>query len=84
MVEQLQESSSNLQTPCQTMAENCSDVGLSGNVRRQFDKAADLIALAPAVRKILSTTMNEIVVHFPVKLDDGPNRNVHRLPGSAQ
>lgn len=44
------------------------------NVRRQFDKAADLIGLDPSVRKILSTTTNEIVVHFPVRMDDGSVR----------
>ena len=40
-------------------------------VQRQFDKAANLIRLDPAVRKILSAPMNEIVVHFPVRMDDG-------------
>ena len=40
------------------------------NVKMQFDKAADLINLEPAVRSILSTTNNEVVVHFPVKMDD--------------
>lgn len=44
---------------------------LYDNVTRQFDKAADLMELDPAIRKILATTMNEIVVHFPVKMDDG-------------
>jgi glutamate dehydrogenase (NAD(P)+) len=41
------------------------------NVSRQFDKAADLLGLDPEVRKILSKTTNEIVVNFPVKMDDG-------------
>ncbi|MGC9400616.1 MAG: Glu/Leu/Phe/Val family dehydrogenase [Anaerolineae bacterium] len=41
------------------------------NVVAQFDKAADLMNLDPAVRKILATTMNELVVHFPVIMDDG-------------
>jgi glutamate dehydrogenase (NAD(P)+) len=41
------------------------------NVGIQFNKAADLMGLDPAVRKILSQTMNEIVVHFPVKMDNG-------------
>ncbi len=27
--------------------------------------------LDPGVRKILGTTMNEVVVHFPVRMDDG-------------
>jgi glutamate dehydrogenase (NAD(P)+) len=40
-------------------------------VRRQFEKAANLIRLDLGVRKILSTPINEIVVHFPVRLDDG-------------
>lgn len=41
------------------------------NVMRQFDKAADLMKLDPDIRKILATTKNEIIVHFPVKMDDG-------------
>ncbi len=41
------------------------------NVSRQFNKAADLMGLDPAVRKILSHTENEIVVHFPVRMDNG-------------
>jgi len=41
------------------------------NVIRQFDKAADLMGLDPEIRKILSQTTNEIVVNFPVKMDDG-------------
>lgn len=45
--------------------------GMLENVQHQFNKAADLINLNPSVRKILSSTNTEIVVHFPVKLDDG-------------
>lgn len=41
------------------------------NVEHQFNRAADLIELNPSVRKILSSSNTEIVVHFPVKLDDG-------------
>jgi glutamate dehydrogenase (NAD(P)+) len=41
------------------------------NVIAQFDKAADLKKLDPDVRRILARTSNEIVVHFPVKMDDG-------------
>lgn len=41
------------------------------NVVHQFNKAVDLIDLPQSIRKILSTTNNEIVVHFPVKMDDG-------------
>ncbi|MBD3285896.1 glutamate dehydrogenase [candidate division WOR-3 bacterium] len=41
------------------------------NVTRQFDKAADLMNLNPEIRKILSRTTNEVIVNFPVKMDDG-------------
>lgn len=41
------------------------------NVKNQFEKAADVMALDQSVRKILAITNNEIVVHFPVKLDNG-------------
>lgn len=40
-------------------------------VIHQFNKTADLIDLNPNIRKILSITNNEIVIHFPVKMDDG-------------
>ncbi len=41
------------------------------NVCQQFNKAADLMHLDPDVRNILSKTTNEIVVNFPVRMDDG-------------
>jgi glutamate dehydrogenase (NAD(P)+) len=41
------------------------------NVSRQFDKAADLLGLDPEIRKILSKPTNEIIVNFPVRMDDG-------------
>ncbi len=41
------------------------------NVCRQFNKAADVMDLDHQVRKILSKTTNEIIVNFPVKMDDG-------------
>ncbi|MDI6808029.1 MAG: Glu/Leu/Phe/Val dehydrogenase [Candidatus Eisenbacteria bacterium] len=44
---------------------------LYDNVTKQFDDAADLMKLNPDIRSILGKTMNEIVVHFPVKMDDG-------------
>lgn len=40
-------------------------------VMEQFERAADTMGLDPGVRKILSKTNSEIVVHFPVKLDSG-------------
>jgi len=45
--------------------------GMMDNVMEQFNSAADHIDLHPNIRKILSITNNEIVVHFPVKMDDG-------------
>lgn len=45
--------------------------GMYKVVMEQFERAADIMGLEPGVRKILSSTNNEIVVHFPVKLDDG-------------
>ncbi|MFV8344162.1 Glu/Leu/Phe/Val family dehydrogenase [Flavobacterium sp. XS2P39] len=41
------------------------------NVMQQFNKTADLIHLNPNIRKILSITNNEIILHFPVKMDNG-------------
>jgi glutamate dehydrogenase (NAD(P)+) len=41
------------------------------NVRVRFSTAADIMELNPNIRKILATTENEIVVNFPVKMDDG-------------
>jgi len=41
------------------------------NVVAQFDKAAELIGLDPNIARILATTQNEIVVHFPVRMNDG-------------
>lgn len=40
-------------------------------VMQQFTRTADAIKLDPEIRKILEATTNEIVVHFPVKLDSG-------------
>lgn len=40
-------------------------------VLEQFNATADTIGLNPNIRKILSLTNNEIIVHFPVKMDNG-------------
>lgn len=45
--------------------------GMMDNVMEQFDSAADQINLHPNIRKILSITNNEIIVNFPVKMDNG-------------
>ena len=45
-------------------------MSLFQTVLQQFNKAADLIGLNPDVRKILVSTTNEIIVTFPVRMDD--------------
>lgn len=45
--------------------------GMYDNVLRQYNQAADIMGLDAGIRKILLNTDTEIVVHFPVKLDDG-------------
>lgn len=45
--------------------------GMYENVLRQFNYAADIMNIDPGTREILSTTNNEIVVHFPVRMDNG-------------
>jgi len=40
-------------------------------VMKQFNKTADIIDLNPNIKKILGITNNEIIVHFPVKMDSG-------------
>jgi glutamate dehydrogenase (NAD(P)+) len=42
--------------------------------QQQFERAADLINLPRTVREILSQPKNELIVNFPVKLDDGEYR----------
>lgn len=44
---------------------------LYDNVMHQFNAAADLHQLDRNLRRILARTKNEIVVNFPVKLDNG-------------
>ncbi|MEY5042744.1 MAG: hypothetical protein RLZZ414_2311 [Bacteroidota bacterium] len=45
--------------------------GMYNNVLKQFNRAADAIGLDEGMRKMLIATNNEIVVNFPVKMDDG-------------
>tara|TARA_R110002167_G_scaffold246736_1_gene452313 strand:- start:2062 stop:3363 length:1302 start_codon:yes stop_codon:yes gene_type:complete len=45
--------------------------GMVDNVLEQFNSAADQINLHPSIRKILSITNTEIIVNFPVKMDNG-------------
>ncbi len=45
--------------------------GMLDNVLEQFNQAADEINLNPNVRKILGITNTEIIIHFPVRMDNG-------------
>lgn len=45
--------------------------GLFDRVLQYFDRAADRMGLDHYICKILKTTSSEILVHFPVKMDDG-------------
>ncbi|MGO8686114.1 MAG: Glu/Leu/Phe/Val family dehydrogenase [Candidatus Dormibacteria bacterium] len=41
------------------------------NAQRQFDAAAELLELEVGVRSFLREAQRELIVHFPVKMDDG-------------
>jgi len=45
--------------------------GMMQNVIQQFNNAAQHIDLHRDIQKILKITNNEIVIHFPVKMDNG-------------
>jgi glutamate dehydrogenase (NAD(P)+) len=40
----------------------------------QFERAADVVELEPGLREILKHPKNEIIVNFPVRMDDGSYR----------
>lgn len=45
--------------------------GMLTNVMKQFDAASELINLNPNIKKILSVPNNELIIHFPVRMDNG-------------
>jgi glutamate dehydrogenase (NAD(P)+) len=45
--------------------------GLHETVLAQFERAAGICDLDPDIKRILGATNNEIVVHFPVRMDNG-------------
>ncbi|MCT4698050.1 Glu/Leu/Phe/Val family dehydrogenase [Tenacibaculum haliotis] len=45
--------------------------GMLQNVMKQFDAASDLVNLNPNIKKILGITNNELIIHFPVRMDNG-------------
>jgi glutamate dehydrogenase (NAD(P)+) len=62
------------------------------NAQRQFDEAASLLCLDPATRVILREVKRQLIVSFPVKMDDGSVRmfegyrvqhNVNRGPAKG-
>ncbi len=44
---------------------------LNDNVLKQLEKAREVVPFSDNICQILTETMNEIIVHFPVKMDDG-------------
>ena len=58
------------------MAEKKKD--LYQNVLSQLEKAGDIVHFDGDICRILAETMNELIVHFPVKMDDG---NVRMFTG---
>ena len=47
------------------------ETSLCATVTKHVNKAADLVGLDQNIRKILATSTNEIIINFPVKMDDG-------------
>ncbi|KAA0217042.1 MAG: Glu/Leu/Phe/Val dehydrogenase [Leptolyngbya sp. PLA3] len=58
-------------TPAAKPARHEEHPQLFRRVQEQIDRAADAIALAPEVRKILGSPACEVGVKFPVRMDDG-------------
>ena len=46
-------------------------MSLYENVLKQLEKAEDIVHFDRDICKILAETMNELILHFPVKMDDG-------------
>jgi glutamate dehydrogenase (NAD(P)+) len=44
------------------------------NAQRQFDNAAEILQLSPGLRAVLREVRRELVVRFPVKMDNGSVR----------
>src|ERR1039458_3476343 len=67
-----QEVSTVVQSALATAAEAVEDPWL--NAQRQYDLAADLLGLKPGVRAFLREAQRQLIVAFPVKMDDGAFR----------
>ncbi|MDI3472707.1 MAG: glutamate dehydrogenase [Thermotogaceae bacterium] len=46
-------------------------LGIFQNALKQFDKAAELLKLSPDIKELLTTPKRELIVNFPVRMDDG-------------
>jgi len=49
-------------------------LGIFRNALKQFDKAADLMNLSSDIKELLATPKRELIVNFPVRMDDGSIR----------
>ena len=56
------------------MSHALEDFGFFQVVQGYLDQAAEVTRLPDHVREILSQPKNELIVHFPVRMDDGRNR----------
>lgn len=50
------------------------DTSLYSQAVKQWQEAADIYGLSPSVRSILSYPKNELVIHFPVRMDNGAHK----------
>ena len=57
--------------PARPSADSSGGEKLFETALEQFDAAADLINLSDQTREILRSPKNEIIVSFPVEMDDG-------------
>ena len=44
--------------------------GMLENILKQFENATELVNLNPKTKKILCVTNNELIIHFPVSMDN--------------
>jgi glutamate dehydrogenase (NAD(P)+) len=49
----------------------------------QFDEAADRLGLSQAMRAILRKPKRELIVNFPVRMDNGDQCRTTKVPGAA-
>jgi len=52
--------------------------------QKQLDKSAAKLNLDPQVHELLREPMRTLEVHFPVRMDDGDDQDLHRIPRAVQ